>query len=342
MQKVGQIILLWLLLFGSTALPAQAAELEFRWPNARTIELRAQGLQALVAKDNFDDAERLFSKALKDAPDDYACNLYLAMGYLTRSEPRHPELAVRHLKIACKTQETPFNQYLLGLAAWQAGDLELASACQEKMPMLFSGPGRGDVPFRKVDLTWGSAQYEKMIHKIPEMARYAPSGSWAETWATGKLGGDGLSTRVLFGDQAPLPGSSATTTSDVNAQADLELCMRMDTAGKPGFSQAESYWKAFVFEMLNDDWRERDYWIRLRAKSYGQSPKELGVQLRAVEQATDMKVARFYVEEWQPYCAKAGLPTDPKIWAPGFPFPEEAAFRVLQGFDTVYSSEPKK
>lgn len=326
-------------LFLSATVCASAAYADTKTVREDVIVARVRGMQALLATHDYPAAKQAFLDGLKIDPADYSCNLYLAMASLTVLQPRDPKEAVRLLEAAHAATATAFSSHLMGIAADEAGDTALAERARVRCAEELYRSGSADAAFREPDLAWGKAQVLALLKAFPEMKAHFVPGGWLEGWAQGKFAGEGLGTRILFSDERLPWDTSGVSWSDVNFQADMKIALRHANPQEGKFERSEQYWKALIFEMLNDDWRERNYWVLLQALADKDSNKDLALQLRSIEHETDRKMLAFYFEHWKPYCDANKLPSEPGIWASKRPFPETMVRSVLRGKDKTYLDE---
>jgi len=304
-------------------------------PTLSATELRIRATRVLWFKGDFKVADILFQRALALKPVDFATNLFYAMACMTFRQPHDPVMAEKHLEIAQKFETSAFTEFLLGYAAREAGDTVTARSCWKALPGLIHSGKTADIAVRTPDSDWGRQQYDAMLKSLPEMKLFVRGHAWLEDWAIAKFGGQGFRTRVVWNKREPLLGGPAETEDGVDADDDMGLMIRRRPDADRR-TRAEIYWSSFVFEMLNDDWRERYVWIWMRARAAGKMD-QVPVQVRSVEQVTGTKVCDFYFEKWKPYCKKLGLESDPGLWSFTAPFPEEAIYRVLNHDDQDYT-----
>ncbi|HXC65037.1 MAG TPA: tetratricopeptide repeat protein [bacterium] len=291
----------------------------------------------------FDKAAHYFQAALDQDPNDYEANLDFGMAYLTYCRPPDPKNAERYIARAAQKHPDAFNQYLLELCARQLADPVLGDRCRVALTALMGAGKDQDVQIRAPDLPNGRAQYEAMLASIPVMKLYVPRDGWLSTWAAEKFAGVGLRNHLLWRPAKHLLATAAETDDDADWAGDLCLYLGPDDPdrqGKRGLGLAESYWESFVFEMLNDQHRERSTWIWMRSRAGKLTDEEYGAMNRAFEQQTDLATARFYQEQWKPYCDQMGLPSNPALWCPRNPFPEEAVYKVYSHYDQAYTAKP--
>jgi tetratricopeptide (TPR) repeat protein len=318
----------------SSALQCQAAAaMDLR-------QCRVRACQALWMTADFEKASGYFQAALAQDPDDYESNLDYGMAFLTYCQPPDYQSAQKYVSRAAQKEKNAFNQYLLGLIAQHTGDHGAVERARAALTALLVSVGQDqDVQVRPPDLKFGLAQYQAMLESIPAMKLYVPKDGWLSTWAAERLAGVGLRNHVRWTPGKHLLATAAETDDDSTWAGDMSLFLGPDDPariGQTGLRLAESYWESFVFEMLNDRHRERSTWIWMRSRAGKLSDEAYGAQNRAFEQQTDLETAKFYAEKWKPYCDQMGLPSDPALWSPRNPFPEEAVYKVFQRTDKAY------
>jgi hypothetical protein len=298
---------------------------------------RVRACEALWFDDDFKKAAALFKAALAQNPDDYETNLDFGMACLTYCRPPDYQEAQSHILAAARVQENVFNQYLLETIAIHTGAPH--DPIRIRISDLLRAGRDRDVQVRPPDLKFGGEQYQAMLKSVPAMKLYVPREGWLSTWAAGKFAGVGLRNHVEWKTGSHSLDASTVTVDDDDGFGDMALFMGPDDgdrAGKTGLRQAESYWESFVFEMLNDEHRERTTWIWMRSRAGKMGDLAYGTQNRAFEQQTDLAVNDFYFKRWKPYCEKMGLPTDQALWSPRNVYPEDAVCKVFTGYDRAY------
>jgi hypothetical protein len=329
-------VLVSILLFASPSLRAADKSMGM---DARECTVRA--CRALWFDGDFKAASDYFNAALAQNPNDYEANLDFGMAYLTYARPIDYVAARKRIALAAAKENNVFNQYLLMLIAdktqhWLARDYYRVSL----MDLLKERRDK-DVQVRAPDMAFGRRQYLDMLASIPVMKLYVPGDGWLSRWATAKFAGVGLRNHVAWNPHSMALKVAAETGDGSDWNDDMALFLGpndQDRIGKSGYELAESYWESFVFEMLNDQHRERTTWIWMRARSAKMTDVEYGALNRAFEQTTDLETADFYFEQWKPYCDKAGLPTNEALWSPRNPYPEEAVYKVFMGIDATYGN----
>lgn len=310
-------------------------------------ECRVRGTQALWITGDFNKAVPFFESALAKDPDDYDTNLYFGMAYLTYCQPHDYKMAEKYISRAARKGKNVFNQYLLKLVAEKTGDNTALDQYRISIAELLKDGGDKDVQVRMPDLEFGRQQYVAMLESIPAMKLYVLKEGWLSKWAIEKFAGVGLRNHVQWKTGDHLLNSPDVTTDDNTWAGDMALYLGpddWDRKNRNGIRLAESYWQSFVFEMLNDQHRERTTWIWMRSRSGKMTDEAYAILNRSFEQQTDIETMKFYFENWKPYCEKMGLPTDEAIWSPRNPYPEEAIYKVYTGYDKAYldSKDSKK
>lgn len=304
---------------------------------------RVNAFQTLWATGDFMEAADYFNAALAQSPDDYETNLDYGLAYLTYCQPPNYKEAKKLVEKAAKIKKDVFNQYILSdIIYLNLGDFAARDKCRVAIQELLRTGRDRDVQETPPDMEFGRQQYKSMLESIPVMKLYVPKQGWLSTWAAEKFAGVGLRNHILweYGKQE-ISNVPAVTGDDVDGAGDMTLFIGPDEAdrtGKTGFREAESYWLSFIYEMLNDQHRERTTWIWMRCRSGKMTGLEYAILTRAFEEQTDYAVSQFYFEHWKPYCEKMNLPTDEAMWCPGAVYPEAALYDVFVGADTVYQA----
>jgi hypothetical protein len=297
---------------------------------------------ALWNDHDFEKASGFYKAALANHPDDYENNLNYGMAWMSYAQPPNFKEAEKYILMASKKQKNVFNQYLLGLAARGAQDWKLREDCSIEVANLFRAGKDRDVQIDPPDLDFGRRQYLAILDRLPAMKSYVPKEAWLSKWAMESLGGVGLRTKVLWDSSAPPLPTNAETEDEADGWGNMRLFINPVIPNQGSFQAGECYWHSLIFELLNDQHRERSTWIWMRSRSAKLSDSEYAALNRSFEQQTDLETSRFYFEHWKPYCDSMGLKTDPALWSPANPFPEEAIYKVFTRYDKAYLDPDKK
>jgi hypothetical protein len=308
-------------------------------------ECRVRACQALWMISDFKKAADYFNAGLAQDPNDYETNLDFGMAYLTYCQPPDLIEARKHFEAAAKIEKNVFNQDRLEHIAFTTNDLAAYDKYRISVSDLLRAGKDIDVQVRTPDLEFGRQQYAAMLESVPEMKLYVPKEGWLSKWAAEKFAGVGLRTHVKWKTGRHMLDSPEVTVDDDSWAGDMALFIGLndkDRIGQSGFRLSESYWESFVFEMLNDQHRERTTWIWMLSRALKMGDLAYGAQNRAYEQQTDLEVNNFYFDHWKPYCDQMGLPTDQALWSPRNVFPEEAVCKVFTGYDKAYLDQKSK
>ena len=305
-------------------------------------ECRVRACQALWMTSDFKEALKYFSAGLSEDKNDYETNLDLGMAYMTYCQPANYDEAKKHILTAANVEKNVFNQYLLELIAAQTRDYPSYQQYRISVSEMLRAKKDEDVQIRSPDLDFGRNQYLAMLESIPAMRLYVPKEGWLSKWAADKFAGVGLRNHVKWKTGNHMLAAPTVTIDDDTWAGDMALFVGpndKDRIGKNGLRLAESFWESFVFEMLNNQHRERTTWIWMRSRSAKMGEQAYGTQNRAFEQQTDLAVNDFYFDLWKPYCDEMGLPTDEALWSPRNVYPEEAVYKVFTGYDQAYQDK---
>lgn len=278
-----------------------------------------------------------FEAALRKNPGDYEANLFFGMAFMTYSQPVNPKKAAWHFKKAQAWKKTSFNTRLLALALEKEKGREAAMPLYEESARMALAKEDGDVEITKFDLEFGRRQLLAMLEDRPEMKAYVREGDWLWNWALEKFAGKGLRTQVLWFPSDPDLHTDAMSGDMADWDGRMLLQIRKNPLQYG--ANGNNYWSSFVFEMLNNDWRERNTWIWMRARGLNATADQYGLALRVLEAGTAGEVHEFYFSRWIPHCKKYGLPHEAGPWSineSSSPFLEDWVFNYLGGKDRVY------